>query len=222
MSANANAVTKISDDERDAFRRALVSYYTQGPPIADAFDQVQAGLVDRYYRRKKKFPDEIERINRQARREAAEQSAGDRQAADAEAIIFSAELQRRARQALMESLPRLGSIARGEVQVYDLGETDRDGSPKVKRIIAYSRDIVAAARLLQELARGGVLPENYRPPSLEPVADRDEEGPREPMIPVLGIGTDFTRVTAITPDGTEYTAEVRPGVVVDVEAEECC
>ena len=41
------------------------------------------------------------------------------------------------------------------------------------------------------------------------------------MTPVLGIGADFTRVTAVTPDGTEYTAEVKRGDVIDVEAEEC-
>jgi len=118
-------------------------------------------------------------------------------------------------------LPRLGSIARGKVQVYDLGETDRDGSRKTRSVLAYPRDVVAAGKLLQELARGGVLPENYRPPSLESVANRNEEGPREPMIPVLGIGTDFTRVTATAIDGTEFTAEVIPGKVIDVEVEEC-
>ena len=144
MDANANAPTKnIPDYEREAFYEALLRYYTQGPPITKAFDQVEAGLIDRYYRRKKAFPDEIKRIDREARRMATAEIAGDKLAADSQAIRFSAVVQRQAREALMAALPHLASIARGEVFVVDLGE--KDGNPVLKRIIPYPRDVVAAA-----------------------------------------------------------------------------
>ena len=42
----------ISDDERDAFKKALVIYYSGNGPIAKAFAQVEPGLIDRYYRRR--------------------------------------------------------------------------------------------------------------------------------------------------------------------------
>jgi hypothetical protein len=217
MNTNANVITtkNISDDERKAFFEALLRYYTQGPPITDAFNQVEAGLIDRYYRRKKAFPDEIKRIDREARRMATAEIAGDKLAADSQAIRFSAVVQREAREALMAALPHLASIARGEVFVVDLGEKDRDGNPVLKRIIPYPRDSIAAASVLLDIAREGVQPKRFRMASVEP--DEEVEEPRQPMIPVLGIGADFTRVTATRPDGTEFTAEVKPGEVIDVE-----
>ena len=93
MNANADAPTKtISDKEREAFYKALLLYYTQGPPITKAFDQVEAGLIDRYYRRKKRYPDEIRRIDRRARRMAASELAGEQLAADSRAIRYSGEI----------------------------------------------------------------------------------------------------------------------------------
>jgi hypothetical protein len=217
MNTNANVTTKnISDDERKAFYEALLRYYTQGPPITDAFNQVEAGLIDRYYRRKKAFPDEIKRIDREARRMATAEIAGDKLAADSQAIRYSAEIQREAREWLMKVLPHLASIACGEVFVVDLGEKDKDGDPVLKRIIPYPRDQVAAASVLLDIARTGVQPKGYRRPGMELEVDEVEE-PRKPMIPVLGIGADFTRITATTPDGTEFTAEVTPGDVIEVE-----
>jgi hypothetical protein len=216
MNANANVTTKnIPDHERKAFYEALLLYYTQGPPITKAFDQVEPGLIDRYYRRKKAFPDEIKRIDREARRMATAEIAGDKLAADSQAIRFSAVVQREARDALMATLPHLVSIALGEVQVVDLGEKDKDGNPVLKRVIPYPRDSIAAASVLLDIARTGVQPKRLRMASVEP--EVEEEEPRKPMIPVLGIGADFTRVTATRPDGTEFTAEVKPGEVIDVD-----
>jgi hypothetical protein len=216
MNANANVTTKnISDDERKAFYEALLRYYTHGPPITDAFDQVEAGLIDRYYRRKKAFPDEIKRIDREARRMATAEIAGDKLAADSQAIRFSAVLQREAREWLMAALPHLASIACGEVYFVDLGEKDKDGNPVLKRIIPYPRDSIAAASVLLDIARTGVQPKHYRLPGMETEVEVEE--PRQPMIPVLGIGADFTRITATAPDGTEFTAEVTPGDVIEVE-----
>ena len=164
---------------------------------------------------RKRFPDEIKRIDQQARRRAASEIAGDKLAADTQAIRFSAEVQREAREALKEALPHLASIARGEVFVVDLGDRDKDGNPVLKRIIPYPRDVVAAVSVLRDIAREGVQPQHYRLPSVE--LEVEEEEPRKPMIPVLGIGADFTRVTATRPDGTKFTAEVKPGDVIEVE-----
>jgi hypothetical protein len=216
METNANTPIKtISDDERKAFYEALLLYYTQGPPITKAFDQVEPGLIDRYYRRKKRFPEEIKRIDREARRVATAEIAGDKLAADSQAIRYSAEVQRQAREWLMKALPHLASIALGEVQVVDPGGKDKDGNPVTKLIIPYHRDVVAAVSLLRDIARSGVQPQHYRLPAVE--SEVEEKEPEKPMIPVLGVGADFTRVTATRPDGTQFTAEVKPGDVIEVE-----
>jgi hypothetical protein len=216
MNANANVTTKnIPDHERKAFHEALLRYYTHGPPITDAFNQVEAGLIDRYYRRKKRFPDEIKRIDWEARRVATAEIAGDKLAADSQAIRFSAEVQREAREALMAALPHLASIARGEVFVVDLGDRDKDGNPVLKRIIPYPRDVVAAVSVLLDIARSGVQPQHYRLSGME--LEVEEEEPQKPMIPLLGVDANFTRITATRPDGTQFTAEVKPGEVIEVE-----
>jgi hypothetical protein len=124
-------------------------------------------------------------------------------------------LQREAREWLMAALPHLASIACGEVYFVDLGEKDKDGNPVLKRIIPYPRDSIAAASVLLDIARTGVQPKHYRLPGMETEVEVEE--PRQPMIPVLGIGADFTRITATAPDGTEFTAEVTPGDVIEVE-----
>jgi hypothetical protein len=212
MNANANDVTKISDSERDAFRHALELYYTQGPPIAAAFDQVEAGLIDRYYRRKKKYPDEIERIDREARFIAQREVSGEQFAFESRQLIVSREIQHAAVDNLLELLPVLDGIARGEPRVVD-GKT----------VVTYPRDMIAAMSVLCSIARNGVTPESYaRATRMLRGTDREEkEEPREPMIPVLGVNTNFSRVTAVAPDGTEIVAEVKRGDVLEAEVEEC-
>jgi hypothetical protein len=67
------------DHERDAFKQALTIYYTVGGRIVDAFAQVESGLIDRYYRRKKKYPDEIQAIGDEAQAAAQQElSRGER------------------------------------------------------------------------------------------------------------------------------------------------
>ena len=96
---------------------------------------------------------------------------------------------------------------------------DEDGERKVKIVIPYPRDVAACAKLLQEVARGGVLPE--RPATLPTPSAQTEEPPaRIPRLPVLGVDSDFRRVTATAADGTQYTAEVKPGDVIEAKAEE--
>jgi hypothetical protein len=216
MSANANDVPKISDSERDAFRQALVLYYTQGPPIAAAFDRVEAGLVDRYYRRKKKYPDEIERIDREAQDAAQREMSGEQFAFESRQLIRSREIQHAAADALIEAIPALGAIARREPYEVVIGEGP-NGQPKTKVLLTYARDAVQAFSILQSLARGGVLPETMArtgAASVQSAAD-EREPPPAPMLPLLGINPNFSKVTAITPDGTEFTAEVKRGEVVE-------
>jgi len=211
---DVTTTTKISGEERQAIEDALFAYYAgEQHTISEALTTTKGTGVGTYYQRRKDFPDEILGIQKTARLKAREFIAGQRQALDAEAIAASKELQANARKALQEGLESLAIIARGEMREYSLDDKERDGTQKVKTILPYPRDIVGAMKILQELARGGVLPEGNT--ILPPEYATEEQ--REPMIPILGIGADFTRVTATAMDGTQYTATVTPGVVIDAE-----
>ena len=213
MNTNVDTTKSIiSDEERDAFVEALTLYYTQGPPITAAFAQVEAGLIDRYYRRKKKHPLEIERINREARAAAWWQRSGEELAFEAEQVRRSHEIQRDAMEALERALPELARIARGEPSyLWD----PATGEERV--VIVYPRDQIGAARLLQSIARGGVLPEGYESPEFAvPVVEETMVESREvdlSMLDLLGVTTAFSTLTARMPDGRTYTAGLEAGEV---------
>jgi hypothetical protein len=116
----AYSKNNISDDEREAIKKALVIYYSGEMPKADAFDHTEPGLIDRYYRRNKKYPDEIKAIDAEARAEAQSERLRKRMAFEAQQIEQSMELQRWATEALKSGLPELDRIASGKPKhVYD-------------------------------------------------------------------------------------------------------
>jgi hypothetical protein len=212
MNANAYGLTKtISDDERQAFRKALELHYGQGMPMNDAFDQVEPGLIDRYYRRRKKHPEEIEAINREARAAAVKELSGDQLAFESQQIKESRELQMAAIESTNEALDKLGRIVKGEA--FRVGD---------KVIIPYPRDIIAAANLILEIARKGVMPATYSGRLREFLeADKEQKPkPSKQLLPLIGIEPNFSRITATRPDGTKFTAEVKQEDVIDVEPKE--
>ena len=74
---------------------------------------------------------------------------------------------------------------------------------------------------MREIARKGVMPEGYARRRQVVGADKEEKPePRKQLIPLLGADPNFSRITVATPDGTEYTAEVKKGEVIDGEATE--
>jgi hypothetical protein len=66
MYNNSSGPKNIADEERADFKEALTIYYSVSGPIGEAFKRVAPGLIDRYYRRKKRFPEEIEQIDAEA------------------------------------------------------------------------------------------------------------------------------------------------------------
>ena len=116
MHANTGTSRKISE-EWGIFREALVSYCVEGPPIARAMDQVEPGLIDRYYRRRKNYPEEIERLNQEARTLALLERSGDEIACESEQIEMSQKIERAAVEQVKSALPEIAKIARGESRV---------------------------------------------------------------------------------------------------------
>ena len=203
MHANTGTSKKISEDEWEIFRETLVSYYVEGPPIARAFDQVEPGLIDRYYRRRKNYPKEIERLNREARTLALLERSGNEIAFESEQIEISQKIQRAAVEQVKSALPAIAKIAHGESRVV------RDkNTGKQKVMIAYPRDQIDAIKLLQSLARGGALPEGYRRTEVE----TSQSSERTPMLDLLGV---VTPITTQAHDGRRFTATLEAGDVIE-------
>jgi hypothetical protein len=98
------------------------------------------------------------------------------------------------------------------------------GEPRVpdgKTIVTYPRDMIAVVSALLAIARTGVMLESYaRLTKAVRGADKEEkEPPPAPMLPLLGVNPNFGRVSVVAPDGTEYTAEVKRGEVIEGDAQ---
>ncbi len=198
MDRNSNGKHQISDSEREAFKKALTIHYSGKGRIVDAFAEVEAGLIDRYYRRKKKHPHETAAIEAEARADAEEKLSAEMQAFQAEQFTWSVEIQRKAVKALENALAHLGRIASGQpYQVRD------EATGELKMVKVYPRDSIQAARFILDLARNGVLPRGFMLRSL--VAEKPEPEYRPPLAVVLGVRTDFSSVSAVTPDGRRVT-----------------
>jgi len=73
MSVEFGNQNNIPDAERQAFIKALTSNCLGVSPIRTAFDPVEPGLIDRYYRRKKRYPDEMAASEREAQAKARQE-----------------------------------------------------------------------------------------------------------------------------------------------------
>ena len=213
MYTTTNTLTKqISDDECEAFLAALTLYYSEGLPIGDAFSQVEPGLVDRYYRRKKNYPGEIEEINREAVAVVQKEMSGEQLAMASRQMRESRSIQSSAIEATRDALATLRRIVIGEA-------VDVEG----KTLIPYPRDQIAAAGVILSIARNGVMPERMPQKIVEMlVADKEEKAEdKPPLIPLLGVNPNFSSVTATRPDGTKFTAYVEGGIeVIEGEVDE--
>jgi hypothetical protein len=67
-----------------------------------------------YYRRKKKYPDEIAQIDQEAKDIVQREMSGEQFAFESRQLIRSREIQHAAADALIEAIPALGAIARCE------------------------------------------------------------------------------------------------------------
>ena len=196
---------KIPETERKAIRNALVLYYSGSVPIADAFDRTDGITKSTYYNRKADFPDEIKELHDEARTIALRERGDLQTAFDSEQPAASIEIQRAASQSLQELVPELARIARGDPRtVYD--ET-KDCN---KTLLAYPRDQAEAFRILQALARVGVLPEGWVSPRAP-----DPEPENVPLLPPVIAPRTFNVISI--PDGASVKVGSEPAVEGEFE-----
>jgi hypothetical protein len=173
--------------------------------IAEVFAQVEPGLIDRYYGRKKAFPAEIAVIEREARDEARKERSFEREGFEAQQERMSWRLEERAGKALLEHLPELLRIARGEPRVVEV--PDGDGGMMQKTIIPYPRDQIAACKVLLDIARNGILPQGYWARTASAAEDKQDANTGR-LMPIFGGNTSFSRIEGTAPDGTKLVINV--------------
>lgn len=218
------AVQVIADeyqlDKRIAsgMERGLHEYFMGYGTKEECLDR--HGSSATYYSWKKKHPEAVEAIEHEARVAALVETDGDNIAFRASQLRASREVQVDAILKLKKAgiIDALADIALGQVRLVEMGP---DEEPK--RIIPYPRDQVEATRRLQELARGGVLPESadvtmeFIERMLRKDAAQEEKGQTTLQKLGLGVTPEFTKITAETADGRVYTAEVSDSLVVEGE-----
>ena len=143
---------RLTDKEREAILKALVSYYMGAAHIADALSQTKGISKGTCYNRKAKHPDEIKRLHAEAKAIAMRERSGHRIAFEARLVNVSMKIQREAWDIVGDSLPVLERIVSRKPYI-------PEGSDKPIRV--YPRDISEAFRILQSIGRGGLMPEGY-------------------------------------------------------------
>ena len=151
--------SKIPETERKAILNALVLYYSGHAKLADALKQTEGISKGTYYKRKADFPDEIKELHDEARAIALRERSDVQTAFDSEQLAASIEVQGAATEVLKKVVPELARIARGEPRTVYVEEKGQH-----KTLFPYARDQAEAVRILQSLAKGGVLPEGYVSP----------------------------------------------------------
>ena len=104
---------KLTEREREAILKALVSYYMGAAHIADALTQTPGIPKGSYYNRKEQCPDEIKRLHAEAKAIAMRERSGDQIPFEARQANVSMELQQEAWDMVQGSLDRLRRIATG-------------------------------------------------------------------------------------------------------------
>ena len=187
----------IAPERAELIEEALVLYYTgKKRTMIDAFSSVIGMSHGTYYSLKKEHPDEITDIIRSARVIAADERSDIEIAFSAEQLDVSIEVQRRAAEIIGESLPELQRIAMAVHSTYT--DTVREIE---KTIAVYPRDQLGAITILQQLARGGTLPET---PTHAPMRTGDNivqvnvepEKQEEILPPALPLNTSFLLISS--------------------------
>jgi len=215
---NTLELTEMRDGTRRGILDALTAYYKGDcPSYSDAFADTPGISRDTYYRYMREQPELIAEIDEEARALAAKSRGSVQLASDSMLLQESFAIQHQAADELHQAIAHIGRIARGEPSTLTL--TNSKGKEYTKVSYPSHASAVNAFTALQNVARGGVLPEAIaRMVATVPQDDAPDQG--QQLLPMLGARTDFTEVTATTPDGTKFTSRIDRGDIVEGEVEE--
>jgi hypothetical protein len=202
--------TSVRTRTADQMREALCHFYLGRGSKKECFDAVNGCSETTYYRLKNEHPDLVAAIDNSARREALYRTNG-------EDIAFQARQKRRSR-AIQEWAIGLLLDPRVMQATLDIAlgiprQVEVDGATMT--IIVYPRDQLKAIALLQDLARGGVLPQTQGSfTDILPVRGKTPSQRKNmttlESIGAFGVRTDLSTITASKPDGQSIKVSVLP------------
>lgn len=198
--------------------RALARYFAGAGPKKQCLQEEENCSEGTYYTWRKENPALIQRIEDNARLRGLKHQRGEDIAWESRQKRESHLIQEWAIKALKQNdiKAALIDLALGNPRTITVGDED-------KHIVPYPRDQIQALELLQELARGGALPEAKKDSLafLDRLTEYEEEDrDRGPSLDdfVLGVPTRFSKITAETPDGRKFTAEVTEPNIIEGES----
>jgi hypothetical protein len=201
--------------------RALTRYFLGHGTKKECFDQEEDCSDATFYTWREKHPQIVQAIEDNARLRGLKGQRGEDIAFESRQKRRSHEIQEWAIDAFERNdiKAALIDLALGTSRTVMMGDEE-------KHIVAYPRDQIQALELLQELARGGTLPEAKKDALefLDRIAETEEEEEEHDGTTlddfVTGVPAQFTRITAETADGRKLTAEVSQADVVEGESHE--
>jgi len=199
--------------------RAMFLYYSgQARSLTEAAEMVEGLAKSTFYLYKEKYPEEFSELDIEIQALAVRARRAQELAFASEHLQRSIEAQRLAANAVLETLPKLVSLANGEVQAVTV--TDEKGVTIKRRLVVYPRDQLSAQRLLIELAQDGLLTEHGRGLAIQQTQKEEVKTQEQPdALDIVGlVARDFRNVTATKEDGTVISATVRaPSPLIDLE-----
>lgn len=200
----------IPVDIRQGIKDALVLYYSgDADSIKDAFDQSSIARST-YYKYKSDHPDVVDEIEKDALSTAARQVDLVSRSFSNWQVMRSSEIQRMATALLSDRrlFDELQHIIFEDHRTVTINDKD-------KVIVNYPRDKMEAIKQLQQLARGGVLPEHFVPPQHH--EERQSAG-------ILNLGEgpspEFSSIEVTTKDGRRLKASIDDPDIIEGEVDE--
>lgn len=213
MDTNRTDITTatITDKVKTGIRDALTLYYT-GATIRDAFKEERAVSREHYYRLKKSHPEEIEKLDAEAKALSLSQRKSTLSRLDTALVEGSSAAQIAAMNAVNEHLiQRL-------VDIVSLRGWEVNYRGEVIDVSVFPRDIAEAGRLLRDIAKEGLIPHVTQ---IGRLSDKISSGSTPPTtnIAFLGARTDWNELRVIKEDGTEVSVSIDEDIV-DAEVKE--
>ena len=181
---------------------ALTCYYRGEKKLPEALKDHANMSKSAYYRIKQDHAAIVGDLDRRARVEALLAKSGKQLHLESHLQETSLSIQIDAAKGVLSAIPAVVAIALGESRFVTM--TNKAGEEYEKQLPSYQRDIVAAVKLLQELGRGGTLPEV---PTIYAAGEQDGGGGVDPAMLLAPPPHDFDKVVATAPDGTKLTLE---------------
>ena len=198
----------LTSIEKEGLLNLLVEHHRDGVSLQRLFNRDDTPSSATYYRWRERFPDEFDGIDRQAQEKAAEERAARMTEFELAQEYRNAMARLSAADSLLQGLPKIGQIIRAE-HLEDRW-VDDEGNEHVKVKHIYPRDVIQAMKLLQEIARDGIIPESC-------LRQTQPQARSQLSLPAR---VDFSKMRVEQADGSGI--EVRrlsPADIIDGEAE---